>query len=673
MVGRHRGTVLHWVPAGSVVPAWWRPEPTGCRCTTMARTYTARDITVLEGLEPVRKRPGMYIGGVGSPGLHHLVWEILDNSVDEAMNGYAQNVHVTLHADRSSITVADDGRGIPVDSHPKNRKSALEVIFTTLHAGGKFEHRTYRTAGGLHGVGASVVNALSKELIATSKRDGSLWQQRFTRGTPATRLVKRGRARGTGTTVFFRPDPKIFPKTEFDADLIAERLEIVSYLHKGIRVVFEDESQKDKRTFQHDEGLTDYLAHIVKTRGPTTVHDVVFEVDKSHDETGSRVSAVFQWTEATDEHVRSYVNGVPTSSGGTHENGLRAGLGKAIRNFVETHGLTPKGVTITSEDLREGLTGVLSAFIRDPQFQGQTKDRLNNPEMSQVLDSVIRPALEHWLNHNISAAHAIVARIIVAARAREASRAAHQLVTRKSVAAARLNLPGKLSDCTAEAAEDRELFIVEGDSAGGSAKQARDRRRQAILPLRGKVLNTESAAPAKVLENKELSDLVTAFGCGFGKSFDIARLRYGKIVILADADSDGNHIATLLLTFFYRHLPQLIRQGHVFLAQPPLFRVDVGKETFWAVDEQQRDRIIAETKPTGRASVEITRFKGLGEMMPKVLWETTLNPETRRLLRVDISDHLLTDRVMNELMGKDASARFRFIMDRADQALALDI
>ena len=639
----------------------------------MARTYTARDITVLEGLEPVRKRPGMYIGGVGSPGLHHLVWEILDNSVDEAMNGYAQNVHVTLHADRSSITVADDGRGIPVDSHPKNRKSALEVIFTTLHAGGKFEHRTYRTAGGLHGVGASVVNALSKELIATSKRDGSLWQQRFTRGTPATRLVKRGRARGTGTTVFFRPDPKIFPKTEFDADLIAERLEIVSYLHKGIRVVFEDESQRDKRTFQHDEGLTDYLAHIVKTRGPTTVHDVVFEVDKSHDETGSRVSAVFQWTEATDEHVRSYVNGIPTSSGGTHENGLRAGLGKAIRNFVETHGLTPKGVTITSEDLREGLTGVLSAFIRDPQFQGQTKDRLNNPEMSQVLDSVIRPALEHWLNHNISAAHAIVARIIVAARAREASRAAHELVTRKSVAAARLNLPGKLSDCTAEAAADRELFIVEGDSAGGSAKQARDRRRQAILPLRGKVLNTESAAPAKVLENKELSDLVTAFGCGFGKSFDIARLRYGKIVILADADSDGNHIATLLLTFFYRHLPQLIRQGHVFLAQPPLFRVDVGKETFWAVDEQQRDRIIAETNPTGRASVEITRFKGLGEMMPKVLWETTLNPETRRLLRVDISDHLLTDRVMNELMGKDASARFRFIMDRADQALALDI
>ena len=421
------------------------------------------------------------------------------------------------------------------------------------------------------------------------------------------------------------------------------------------------------------EGLTDYLAHIVETRGATAVHDVVFSVDKDHDETGSRVSAVLQWTESTEEHLRSYANGVPTSSGGTHENGLRAGIGKAIRNFIETHGLSPKGVTITSDDIREGLTGVLSIFVRDPQFQGQTKDRLNNPEMTQALDSVIRPALEHWLNHNISVANAIIARIIVAARAREASRAAQQQVTRKSVAATRLNLPGKLSDCTAAAAEERELFIVEGDSAGGSAKQARDRRRQAILPLRGKVLNTESVAPSKVLENKELSDLVTALGCGFGKSFDLTKLRYGKIVILADADSDGNHIATLLLTFIYRHLPPLIRQGRVYLAQPPLFRVDVGKETFWALDEQQRDRIVAKTEGNRRKSIEITRFKGLGEMMPKVLWDTTLNPKTRRLLRVDISDHLLTDRVINELMGKDASARFRFIMDRADQADALDI
>ena len=640
----------------------------------MAETYTARDITVLDGLEPVRKRPGMYIGGVGSAGLHHLVWEILDNAVDEAMNGYAQNVQVTLHADRSSITITDDGRGVPVDRHPKSGTSALQVIFTTLHAGGKFEHRTYRTAGGLHGVGASVVNALSKELVATSKRNGCLWQQRFERGKPVSALRKVGPARGTGTTVFFRPDPKIFPKTTLDRDLILNRLEVVSYLHAGIRVVFDDEARKEKRTFRHGDGLTDYLAHIVKARGKPPVHDAVFAVAKDHDESGGRINLVAQWTESTDEHLRSYVNGVPTSSGGTHESGLRAGLGKAVRNFVETHGLSPKGVSITPDDIREGLTGVLSIFVRDPQFQGQTKDRLNNPEMAQVIDSVVRPALEHWLNHNISVANAIVARIILAARARAASRAAQQEVTRKGVAAARLNLPGKLTDCSARTPEDRELFIVEGDSAGGSAKQARDRRRQAVLPLRGKVLNTENVAPSKVLENKELSDLVTALGCGFGKNFDVAKLRYGKVIILADADSDGNHIATLLLTFLYRHLPQLISRGRVYLAQPPLYRIDVGKETFWALDEQHRDRILDRSAGNGRRNkAEITRFKGLGEMMPKVLWDTTLNPETRRLLRVDVSDQLLTDRVMNELMGRDASARFHFIMQRADQVQDLDV
>ena len=474
--------------------------------------------------------------------------------------------------------------------------------------------------------------------------------------------------------MFFRPDPKIFPKTTLDRDLILNRLEVVSYLHAGIRIVFDDEARKEKRTFRHGDGLTDYLAHIVKARGKPPVHDAVFTVAKDHDESGGRINLVAQWTESTDEHLRSYVNGVPTSSGGTHESGLRAGLGKAVRNFVETHGLSPKGVSITADDIREGLTGVLSIFVRDPQFQGQTKDRLNNPEMAQVLDSVVRPALEHWLNHNISVANAIVARIILAARARAASRAAQQEVTRKGVAAARLNLPGKLTDCSARTPEDRELFIVEGDSAGGSAKQARDRRRQAVLPLRGKVLNTENVAPSKVLENKELSDLVTALGCGFGKNFDVAKLRYGKVIILADADSDGNHIATLLLTFLYRHLPQLISRGRVYLAQPPLYRIDVGKETFWALDEQHRDRILDRSAGNGRRNkAEITRFKGLGEMMPKVLWDTTLNPETRRLLRVDVSDQLLTDRVMNELMGRDASARFHFIMQRADQVQDLDV
>jgi DNA gyrase subunit B len=631
--------------------------------------YTAKDITVLEGLEPVRKRPGMYIGGVGTAGLHHLVWEVLDNAVDEAMNGFASNIVVTLHKDGNSITVADDGRGIPVDRHPTTKKSALEVIFTVLHAGGKFEKGNYKTAGGLHGVGASVVNALSSELVATVKRDGSQWEMTFKRGKPTGPIKKVGAARGSGTIVYFHPDSTIFPKIEFEAALIKERLEIVSYIHKGVRVTFENEAEGTKDVFQHQEGLSDFLKSIVGARSSKPVHDAPFLLER---ESGPRLDLVLQWTESTEEHVRSYVNGIPTGSGGTHDNGLRAGIGKAVRNYIETHNLSPKGVTLTAEDIREGLTGVLSLFIEEPQFQGQTKDRLNNPEMASIVDSAVRPALEHWLNHNRSIAEAIVGRIILAARAREASRAAQAEVTRRTATSGRLNLPGKLSDCTTANRDDSELFIVEGDSAGGSAKQGRDRGKQAILPLRGKVMNTEGMALAKVLENKELADLITALGCGMGKSFDLSRLRYGRIIILADADSDGHHIATLLLTFMYRHLPQLVSSGKVFLAQPPLYRIDIGKETYWALDDAHRDRLLKQYT-NGRGSPEITRFKGLGEMMPKVLWETTLNPRTRRLLRVEIADQIVTDRVINELMGKDASARFRFIMDRAEEAQELDL
>ena len=641
----------------------------------MARSYTAKNITVLQGLEPVRKRPGMYIGGVGADGLHHLVWEILDNAVDEAMNGYATNIEVTLNPNGTSVVVSDDGRGVPIDRYLQSQKSALEVIFTTLHAGGKFENDSYRTSGGLHGVGASVVNALSTELIVTSKRDGALWQQKFSRGKATTKLRKIKRSRGTGTTICFQPDPRIFPKTNFDPEIIRERIRVASYLHGGVRFTFLDEGNGSHEMFQHDNGLTDYLAKIVKERGHSPVHAVPFSVIKDHLETKSRTEVVLQWTESTDEHLRSYVNGIPTKSGGAHESGLRAGIGKAVRNFIDTHGLAPKAITLTPDDIREGLVSVISVYTQVPQFQGQTKDRLNNPELLPVVDSIIRPGLENWLNQNISVAETIVSRIILSARAREASRNAQQLISRKSPSSRRLNLPGKLCDCTGTGKGESELFIVEGDSAGGSAKQGRDRQRQAILPLRGKVLNVENASASKILANKELSDVVTALGCGLGKTFDISKLRYDRVIILADADSDGNHIATLLLTFFYRFLPKLIAHGKVFLAQPPLYRVDIGKETHWALDDSQRDEIIKKTKPSpnGHRKPDITRFKGLGEMMPKVLWTTTLDPKTRRLLRVEIIDNIRTDRVINELMGKDASARFRFIMERSNDALELDV
>jgi DNA gyrase subunit B/topoisomerase-4 subunit B len=630
-----------------------------------ASSYTADHITVLEGLEPVRRRPGMYIGGTDVKGYHHLLWEILDNSVDEVINGYGSQIQVTLHKDLKSVTVVDDGRGIPVDIKKEFKKSALELVLTTLHAGGKFSSEQYQFSGGLHGVGSSVVNALSEELVATIKREGAEWKQSYARGKPTSKLVKGAAARGTGTSIFFRPDPEIFGKQSFDPQTVRFRLETKAFLHKGLKITFKDEAAGTTEVFEHAGGIADFLTKVVTDRGKSPTVPQSFYVQRDDDK-GFRLEAALQWTEAPDETLRSYVNGIPTTQGGTHEQGFRAALVKAVRAFVEVAGVAPKGVNITAEDIREGIVGILSIYMPEPQFQGQTKERLGSPETQTQVDNAVRPALEKFLLENKTAGAAIVDRIALAAKAREASRAASQAVSRKTAVSHRLNLPGKLADCSSTDPEKSELFIVEGDSAGGSAKQGRERKTQAILPLRGKVLNTEQASLQKVLGNKELQDVVSALGCGVGEELKVERLRYHKIVLLMDADSDGHHIATLLLTFFYRHLRPLIEQGYVYLAQPPLFRVDHGKETYWALDEADRDRIVGELPKNAKA--EIMRFKGLGEMQPEELKRTTLDPATRRFLRVTIADGMETDRVLTELMGKDVEARFKFIMERSAQA-----
>ena len=630
--------------------------------------YSAKDISVLKGLEPVRMRPAMYIGGVDKNGLHHLVWEIVDNAIDEVINGHATTVEVTLDKDSSGIEVSDNGRGIPVDKHPETKRPALETILTTLHAGGKFDSGNYIHSGGLHGVGSSVVNALSKEMVARVKRDGKEYEQRYRRGKPKGDMKLVRKVKGRGTTIYFKPDTEIFRSTKFDTKRIRETLEARAYLHRGLKIIYRDRAKGVTDTFQFDDGIKAYLEKLVKERGFKPTHDFMFYLESEEE---PRMEVALQWTDEPGEYIRSYVNGVYTRDGGTHEQGLRTGVVRAVRNYIDIHDLKPRGVSLTPDDLREGLSAVLSVYHLDPQFQGQTKEKLNNPEINSHVASAVGANLELYFNSNPTTAKAVVARAILASKARRASRDAVLQVKRKTAVSHRLNLPGKLADCESTRPAKSELFIVEGDSAGGSAKQARERKTQAILPLRGKVLNTEQATLAKVMENKELSDMLSALGCGMGASFNISQLRYHKIIILTDADSDGHHIMTLLLTFFYRYLPELIKEGFVYLGMPPLYRIDHRGKKYWAWSDEEKEEVIDQFD--GKVSEDaVTRFKGLGEMSPHQLKETAMLPESRTLQRVFIDDPLETERVVSDLMGKDASARYKFVMEKAEEADDVD-
>jgi DNA gyrase subunit B/topoisomerase-4 subunit B len=613
-------------------------------------SYDEHAIEVLEGLEAVRKRPGMYIGGTGKEGFHHLLWEILDNSIDEAMAGFATKIEVEIDETGVVAVVKDNGRGIPTGRHPKLKISTIDVVFTKLHAGGKFGGGGYKVAGGLHGVGSAVVNALSSECVVTSFREGKEHQRRYERGTPKGRiktaaLKRKGRK---GTTVRFVPDTEIFGKQKFDLEKVRSRIKVRSYLNPGIKFVLNGE------TFQSSGGLLDYLNEFLTERGDTLVTEPIFMECED-----PKVHVAFAWTDSSTAHVESFANGIPTRDGGTHVKGFDVAIVKNLRKSLGSHKSVPKRLKIVPDDIREGLVAFVSVFVHDPQFQGQTKDRLNNPSaLNQVSDGIFQK-VEDWLLQNSIQTEKLLFRIVQAARARTAARDARVKVQR-SGPTSKLILPGKLTDCSSNDQASTELFLVEGDSAGGSAKMARDRETQAVLPLRGKILNSEEVPLSKVMKNQELSNIVTALGCGIGSSFDLKKLRYGKVILLMDADSDGHHIAVLALTFFYRHLPQLVKAGKIFLAVPPLYRVNMGRDIHWVQTEVELDALLR-TNP--RAKPEITRFKGLGEMPPHTLKETTMSPGTRSLQKVVIPDEsaLLADATISALMGKDTSARYELV------------
>ena len=638
----------------------------------MVTSYTAEDITVLEGLEAVRKRPGMYIGSTGPRGLHHLVYEVVDNAVDEALAGFCTRIDITLTAD-GGVRVFDDGRGIPVDEHPVEHRSALEVVMTTLHAGGKFGGDSYAVSGGLHGVGVSVVNALSKRLDVEVVRDGHRYQQSYERGIPTAPMESVGRARGHSSTIAFWPDPDVFEETEFRFETISNRMREMAFLNAGLRITLTDErgSEPKSEVYEAPGGIRDFVAHLNSTKEPVHQQIIYFESRaNSH-----FVEVAMQWNSSYNDAVSTFANTINTHEGGTHEEGFRAALTSTVNRYARTNALLKeKDPNLTGDDVREGLTAIVSVKLREPQFEGQTKTKLGNTDVKGFVQTATTSALNEWFEEHGPQAKAIVVKCIQAARARMAARNARELTRRKSLLESS-SLPGKLADCSSRDPRQAELFIVEGNSAGGSAKEARNRTFQAILPIRGKILNVEKARLDQALKNVEIQSIITAMGTGIGEDFDLTKARYNKIVIMADADVDGSHIRTLLLTFLFRFLRGLVESGFVYIAQPPLYKIKYGRsdnDVFYAYSEAEREQWFRRN-PSRSKGVRPQRYKGLGEMNADELWETTMDPERRTLLQVGLEDAAIADEIFTILMGENVENRRNFIQRNAKDVRFLDI
>lgn len=629
--------------------------------------YSADQIQVLEGLEAVRRRPGMYIGSTSARGLHHLVYEVVDNSIDEALAGYCDRIEVIIHKD-NTVTVEDNGRGIPVDLHPKVGRPAVEVVLTMLHAGGKFGGGGYKVSGGLHGVGVSVVNALSSELNVEIKRNGKLYQQKYSRGIPVTELTIIGKSKETGTKVSFKPDEEIFEELVFSLETISQRMRELAYLNKGIKIVLRDERKDDdnEQIFQFDGGIQDFVKHLNRNKQVIHTKPIYVTGEKEH----IIIEVALQYNDGYSENMLSYANNIHTTEGGTHEVGFKTALTRVVNDYGRTHNILKNNDTnLSGEDIREGATIVISVKVPEPQFEGQTKTKLGNSEVRGIVDSLFAEGFSIYLEENPSVAKKVIEKGITAARAREAARKARELTRRKS-ALETMSLPGKLADCSEKDPSVSELYLVEGDSAGGSAKQGRDRRFQAILPLRGKIINVEKARMDKVLANEEIRAMITALGCGIGEDFDLSKARYHKIIIMTDADVDGSHIRTLLMTFFYRHMKEVIKAGYIYVAQPPLFRVRKGKHDSYVYSETELEQLL---KQIGYDHLNIQRYKGLGEMNPDQLWETTMDPDYRTVMQVTLEDAIEADATFSMLMGDRVEPRRDFIQENAQYVRNLDI